>query len=199
MAGVYERVEALNAVSRRRAVGASERTASRTVFGAIPPGIADTLASDKFRAYEHRSIIFLGLTAAFVVFCLGNAWLLRDSPGLLIAAIVGIFFIEDFFSGVLHIVLDDPRNITSPLFARGALEFQAHHVLPKDIVRKPFFDVLGDLNPIVIGHLVVLGAITHFQNPVVNLLLGGKLLFAWWGQFSHRMAHESPDKRSGWV
>ncbi|MCB9788524.1 MAG: hypothetical protein H6744_17720 [Deltaproteobacteria bacterium] len=197
--GRYERVEALNDISRRRAVGASERTASRTVFGAIPPAIAATLGSASFRAYEHRSVPFLAATALFVAFCISGAWPLRESPWLLVCAVVGMFFVEDFFSGVLHIVLDDPRNIRSPLFARGALEFQAHHVLPKDIVRKPFFDVLGDLNPIVIGHVVVLGAITQFQYPVVNFLLGTKLLLAWWGQFSHRMAHEAPDKRGRWV
>ncbi len=199
VAGVYQRVEALNTISRRRAIGASERTASRTVFGAIPPAIADTLASSDFRAYEHRSVPFLAFTAALIVFFIGSGWLLRDQPLLLVVAVIGMFFIEDLFSGVLHIVLDDPRNITSPLFARGALEFQAHHVLPKDIVRKPFFDVLGDLNPIVIGHLVVLGAITQFQNPLVNFLLGAKLTFAWWGQFSHRCAHEAPEKRAPWV
>jgi hypothetical protein len=51
----------------------------------------------------------------------------------------------DFYSGVLHVVLDHPRHIAFPILGQPCLEFQWHHHIPRDIASKPFIQSCGDL------------------------------------------------------
>ena len=85
--GVYERVEALNVALRERAVGATERTASRAGFGAVPQEVADRLVDPAFRGYEHRFTPFIAATAAFTLFCMANLWYLGGQPWLIVAVV----------------------------------------------------------------------------------------------------------------
>lgn len=95
------------------------------------------------------------------------------------------------FVGVLHVVLDHPGNIPLPVLGQPCLEFQWHHRIPDDIVRKDFVDVVGDLN-VVCGILCGI----HYAysanmgtDAVAMQLTGLKLWMAYFGQFSHRSAH----------
>ncbi|GMI37255.1 hypothetical protein TrCOL_g10040 [Triparma columacea] len=96
----------------------------------------------------------------------------------------------DFFSGILHVALDDPRNIKLPLIGQAALEFQWHHAIPTDIVDKDFMDVIGDLNiavfPILAANMIVMD---YGRNRMMAIFMAMKLLMAYFGQFSHREAH----------
>jgi palmitoyl-[glycerolipid] 3-(E)-desaturase len=97
----------------------------------------------------------------------------------------------DIYSGILHVVLDHPDNIKLPVLGQPCLEFQWHHAIPDDIVRKDFVDVCGDLN-VVVAILSALNAyLLGFPNmSSVALTFGGlKCLMAYFGQFSHRSAH----------
>merc|ERR1712125_183636 len=63
---------------------------------------------------------------------------------------VAIMFLGYLYSGVLHVVLDHPDNISLPVLGQPCLEFQWHHAIPDDLVRKDFVDVCGDLNTVVL-------------------------------------------------
>ena len=56
------------------------------------------------------------------------------------------YFWYDLYSGILHVVLDEPANISLPFIGQPCLEFQWHHFIPSDIAREHFLDVAGDLN-----------------------------------------------------
>lgn len=103
-----------------------------------------------------------------------------------------MFLAYDMYSGVLHIVLDCPANISLPLLGQACLEFQWHHHIPTDIVRKPFIEVCGDLNvaAVIMCSIHVLWS-SQMGSQAVPLILGSlKLFMAYFGQFSHRTAHD---------
>jgi palmitoyl-[glycerolipid] 3-(E)-desaturase len=111
------------------------------------------------------------------------------SPVVTLACVTAMFLGYDVYSGVLHVVLDHPANIAVPVLGQPCLEFQWHHSIPDDIVRKDFVDVCGDLN-VVIGLLILLNAVLLPLDSGIALVMGGtKLLMAYFGQFSHRSAH----------
>lgn len=112
-------------------------------------------------------------------------------PLVVILMAMGTMFLGyDIYSGVLHVVFDHPANIALPILGQPCLEFQWHHSIPDDLVRKDFVDVCGDLNT-VIGLLIGINLyLLNWQTSGLTLVLGGtKLLMAYFGQFSHRSAH----------
>lgn len=103
-----------------------------------------------------------------------------------------VFLLYDLFSGVLHVVLDEPKNINLPIIGQPALEFQWHHLIPSDIARKDFSDVVGDLG-LVIPALMAINMVTaadYGNDSLAKMLLGMKVYMAYFGQFSHRSAHD---------
>lgn len=102
------------------------------------------------------------------------------------------FFAYDFFSGVLHVVLDEPKNINMPIIGQPALEFQWHHFIPSDISRKDFKDVLGDLFLVVpiVGTIQFFVAMDYGNEKIAVLLTACKFFMAYFGQYSHRSAHD---------
>jgi len=108
-----------------------------------------------------------------------------------VLSIITIFIGYDLYSGILHVVLDHPSNIALPILGQPCLEFQWHHAIPDDLVRKSFIDVCGDLNVVV---LIVIGinlCLLDLEKPSgVAFVIGGmKLFMAYFGQFSHMSAH----------
>lgn len=95
----------------------------------------------------------------------------------------------DLYSGILHVMMDHPDNISMPILGQACLEFQWHHTIPSDIVRKDFIDVCGDINMAVVIlvpiYVCVLGI-----NDMSLVMMGLKVLMAYYGQFSHRSAHK---------
>ena len=73
-----------------------------------------------------------------------------------------------------------------------SLEFQWHHHIPTDIVRKPFLEVCGDLNLAVCAMcgIHVLWSSQMGTRAVPLVLTALKLGMAYFGQFSHRSAHD---------
>lgn len=107
------------------------------------------------------------------------------------ASVVLMFVVYDLFSGVLHVVLDEPANIDLPIIGQPALEFQWHHLIPSDIVRKDFADTVGDLHvviPCLVGfNMWVCKDLASYQTSM--MLMGLKVYMAYFGQYSHRAAH----------
>lgn len=110
-------------------------------------------------------------------------------PLVSLACVGAMFLCYDIYSGITHVVFDHPDNIALPILGQPCLEFQWHHSIPDDLVRKDFVDVCGDLNTV----MAIVIAINLCLLPLdsgVGLLLGGlKIFMAYFGQFSHRSAH----------
>ncbi len=117
-------------------------------------------------------------------------------------AVLISFIWYDFFSGVLHVVLDNPDFISLPLLGQPCLEFQWHHHIPNDLASKSFLEVCGDLN-VIIGILSVLylcpGVAFVYRSPTAVTLVGSKILMAYFGQLCHCMSHTPSNRRPVWV
>lgn len=100
----------------------------------------------------------------------------------------------DLYSGILHVVLDHPSNIALPVLGQPCLEFQWHHAIPDDLVRKDFVDVCGDLNVVILILAVVNLYLLDLDSGVAMVVGGFKLFMAYFGQFSHKSAHSFGSK-----
>lgn len=100
-----------------------------------------------------------------------------------------MYVVLDFYSGVLHVVLDDEWNMKVPLLSQPAMEFQYHHHIPDDGCSRPFVEGMGDLNTIVGIHLVLFVALFvkgGYQDHMLLTAGGWKMLIAYWGIWNHR-------------
>lgn len=141
--------------------------------------------------YENR---FEPLTYFWAVMGLSTVTYFVVERGFLHLALYTVFMllVYDFYSGMLHIVLDNPRNISLPLLGQPALEFQWHHYIPNDITSKSLAQACGDLNGAVIASAIcyLLLAPCFEDKPSYAGVVGLKVLMAYFGQFSHRSAHD---------
>lgn len=115
-------------------------------------------------------------------------------PLALLATFVVFYFYIDFYSGVLHVVLDNPRFVTLPLIGVPCVEFQWHHTFPYDISTRRLFDVWGDLNVLLIVKSILLFGICGF-NTTTFMVAGVGYAWGYANQFSHRLAHTAPRNR----
>lgn len=126
--------------------------------------------------------------------CISAYFLLRYGfAGLGFAPTLGAFtimyFVLDFYSGVLHVVLDDEWNMNVPLLSQPAMEFQYHHHIPDDGCSRPFVEGMGDLNFIIGLHLALFTALFYRGGCEDKMLLttgAWKMLLAYWGIWNHR-------------
>jgi hypothetical protein len=141
--------------------------------------------------YVTRSapLVYFYLALGIVLFVMGASQL-----NLFVSLVcIGTMFLGyDIYSGILHVVLDHPSNIALPVLGQACFEFQWHHSIPDDLVRKDFVDVCGDLN-VVIGIISAINLFLLrdfvFTSSVAHVLCGSKIFMAYFGQFSHRSAH----------
>jgi Lipid desaturase domain len=118
-------------------------------------------------------------------------------PLIYVICVVTMFLGYDLNSGILHVVFDHPPNIAIPILGQPCLEFQWHHRIPDDIVRRSFVDVCGDLNVVVgVDFILQIYLLPMRTNPICLLLSGCKLLMLYYGQFSHRSSHSVGRKLS---
>jgi hypothetical protein len=140
--------------------------------------------------YQMRSavMVYLYSLSTFVLIACGISKLSLFASALSLAI---IFLGYDLYSGVLHVVLDHPDNIGLPILGQPCLEFQWHHAIPDDLVKKDFVDVCGDLNVVVLILAIINCLLLDIQKASgVAMVIGGmKLWMAYFGQFSHRSAH----------
>eukprot|EP00903_Cladosiphon_okamuranus_P021316 g19587.t1 len=118
-----------------------------------------------------------------------------------VGAFAVMYFVLDFYSGVLHVVLDDEWNMHVPLLSQPAMEFQYHHHIPDDGCSRPFVEGMGDLNVIVGLHLALFTALFVRGGCEDYMLLtagGWKMVLAYWGIWNHRQAHQLKSKRPRW-
>jgi hypothetical protein len=148
--------------------------------------------------YVTRSapLVCFYLALGVVLFTMGVSQL---NPLVSLVCIGTMFLGYDIYSGILHVVLDHPSNIALPVLGQACFEFQWHHSIPDDLVRKDFVDVCGDLN-VVIGIISAINLFLLrdfvFTSSVAHVLCGSKIFMAYFGQFSHRSAHSVGTKLS---
>lgn len=211
------RVEKLTAVAvaRAKATGKPLTTEYEYALGPMTPLRAGT------PVYQLRSALLVHayLVVGVVFVALGMAVI---SPLASALAVVLVFFGYDLHSGILHIVLDHPDNTFLPIMGQSCLEFQWHHLIPDDLVRKDFVDTCGDMNMLLPILLVinfylydapfkqvagVLRALYAFLRygvppdlsflPGVPMVVGGtKIFVGYFGQYSHRASHAVGARRT---
>jgi hypothetical protein len=134
-------------------------------------------------------LVYFYLSLGVILFLMGVSQL---HPLVSLACIATMFLGYDIYSGILHVVLDHPSNIALPVLGQACFEFQWHHSIPDDLVRKDFVDVCGDLN-VVIGIISAINLVLLrdfvLTSSVAHVLCGTKIFMAYFGQFSHRSAH----------
>jgi len=188
-----EKIDKLNETVARKtkqAVEAARGGKAQLAPEHVASGRKMSVAYSGFPVYQPRSHALV-----WAYCCVASLMLARGAPQLgvpmtvLCAAVM--FLAYDLYSGVLHVVLDHPGNIALPFFGQACLEFQWHHHIPDDICKKDFWDVLGDLN-VVVGLLTAIHFCWSSQwgaDPLALVLTGCKLFMAYFGQYSHKSAH----------
>ncbi|KAL3765639.1 hypothetical protein ACHAW5_000322 [Stephanodiscus triporus] len=175
----------------------------------LPPSVL--LSADGALVYPDR---WRSLPVAFAV---AACYLISLCPNIvmLVVGIVVMYFESDLYSGVVHVVLDDPKNLDrsnylmEAIMFQGCLEFQWHHAIPRDIVIKGLLSSCADLNVVVFANMIVIAMVHGVpfvaggddrdddddRRRLLWSLLGLKLLYGYFGQLNHLMAHESEGRR----
>lgn len=143
--------------------------------------------------FVKRSELAVWSLVCISVYFIVRHGLLGVGCALTVATFSVMYVVLDFYSGVLHVVLDDEWNMKVPLLSQPAMEFQYHHHIPDDGCSRPFVEGMGDLNVIVTIHLALYLAIYAHGGYQDSLLLcagAWKMLFAYWGIWNHRQVRE---------
>lgn len=167
----------------------------------LPPEVDLVLKTNKPSTVYKERVTLIPLV--FMVAHVANLFYQAFYHPFAVAA-AGVFswLYYDIYSGVLHIVHDNPIMMTMPVIGEPTLEFQWHHHIPQDLTSKSFLEVCGDLN-VVTPLIKVLYFAPYpffgFRNPMALILISWKLFFAFFGQLCHAMSHTPPHRRPKWV
>jgi hypothetical protein len=202
---------------------AARHLAKAKAAASLPPHVL--LQADGAFVYPRR------YRALPLVFVIAACYLITLSPNYyaLCLSVILLYFEIDFYSGILHIVLDNPLNlgrstyILEAVMFQGCLEFQWHHEIPRDIVYKGLLSSCADLNVVVMANMIAVALVhglpsitTMMMTNITNIIddntttttdkqnllwsiMGLKLLYGYFGQYNHLMAHTSPTARPALV
>lgn len=177
---------------------------------ALPPEVDAVIRTGKpSTVYKERWTVVPLFNVMFSIGSLGYALHLGLYREVVIAFLSSYVY-YDFFSGILHVLHDNPLLMKVPLTHDPCLEFQWHHHIPQDIASKSFLEVCGDLNLIIATLLVVYFApaigpfrygfgYTLADEPLAVCFACSKMLMSFFGQLSHSMCHMPPHRRPTWV
>jgi len=189
----YAQLNAKVATITRQKVDAARQDAR-----AGAPEAQYVIAADGAYVYPNRWHAVPPLAALLAVF------LMSQAPSVLaLVLLVPVMYVWfDLYSGVLHVCLDDVRNLggwKSTVLFQAAYEFQWHHSIPRDICIKSYLGCCADLNVIVSTSICL--NLPHLMagGGTMAALMGLKLVFAYFGQHCHRQAHNAPQNRPGYV
>ncbi len=121
-----------------------------------------------------------------------SAWFLVQSPPSALAACSTVVFtlvVTDLISGLLHVVLDNPRSLALRPIAGLAEGFQRHHKNPAKIYEMPLYQHLYVMHmPLTITFLVV----APLQNPGMHVAFLSMVAGLHLMQMAHLWAHLPP-------
>jgi len=165
----------------------------------VDPGTKWSVAAHKADVARRTPWPLLCIAAAIPVVSIAVLWRKSAELGeplwLILAVCLATYWV-DLMSGMLHLALDNPANLTSPAIKGLCLGFQQHHVNPAMIYK---MDMSDHLRPMVTALISfqVLGVLIHGYDCVglCVLLLLLTLLLPWM-QLCHRWAHLPASQRS---
>ncbi|CAM9169858.1 unnamed protein product [Ectocarpus sp. 4 AP-2014] len=178
---------------------AADKSTSGTVRSSVAQEIQFVLGG-RLPFVKRIETLVLGYVCMSVFFLIRYG-ILECGVAPTVGAFAVMYFVLDFYSGVLHVVLDDDWNMKVPLLSQPAMEFQYHHHIPDDGCSRPFVEGMGDLNFIVGLHLALFTALFVRGGSQDFMLLtagGWKMVLAYWGIWNHRQAHQLKSKRPRW-
>lgn len=167
-----------------------KRIARASIDGESLPAEMAWVAEHDHDVYQERFKPFVFVVLALCVYGIAQT----TQPLALLATFIFFYFYIDFYSGVLHVVLDNPSFVKLPLIGVPCVEFQWHHTLPYDISTRRLLDVWGDLNVLLFVKSVFLFGICGFTTTAF-MVAGVGYAFGYANQFSHRLTHASPRSR----
>jgi ubiquitin-conjugating enzyme E2 variant len=148
-------------------------------------------------------VVSLGYSKAFTYTMVGGmAWsvwaLVKSPPSLLHASIVVAFslIVTDLISGLLHVVLDNPRSLALAPIRGLAQGFQRHHQNPANIYEMPLYQHLYVMHmPLTFLFIAVL----PFQEPGMYVVFLSLVIGLHVMQMAHLWAHLPPERVPGFV
>lgn len=143
-------------------------------------------------------MISLGYSKTFTLtMVLGMAWsagaLVMSPPSVLDACCLVAFsvIVTDLISGLLHVVLDNPRSLDIGVIRGLAEGFQRHHEKPANIYEMPLYQHLYVMHmPLTFLFLVVL----PFQNANMYVVFLSMVVALHVMQMAHLWAHLPPER-----
>jgi len=93
--------------------------------------------------YQERSTLAVYFYFGVIAYCFSA---MLYSPAYLFLCLLIMMIHVDLYGAVLHVVLDHAPFCALPIIDAGCLEFQWHHAIPRDIVSKPFVQVVRILH-----------------------------------------------------
>lgn len=101
-----------------------------------------------------------------------------------------LFFLTDIQTGVLHLILDNPKSFQYPILSQPCLEFLWHHILPYDLGERYCIDIFGDLNTIMILEVSILEIMNYYhKKPIFHLIISFQILFIYFAIYCHHISH----------
>ena len=148
-------------------------------------------------------MVSLGYSKAFTyTMVAGMGWaawaLARSPPSLLHAAALVTFslIVTDLISGLLHVVLDNPRSLALAPIRGLAQGFQRHHQNPSNIYEMPLYQHLYVMHmPLTFLFIAVL----PFQDAGMYVVFLSLVVGLHVMQMAHLWAHLPPDRVRGAV
>ncbi len=143
-------------------------------------------------------MVALGYSKAFTVTMVGGmAWsgwaLVRSPPSLVSAACLCGFslLVTDLISGLLHVVLDNPRSLALGPIRGLAQGFQRHHQNPAQIYEMPLYQHLYVMHmPLTFLFIAIL----PFHDPGMYVVFLSMVVGLHLMQMAHLWAHLPPER-----
>ncbi len=115
-------------------------------------------------------------------------WIVRDPPEAwaILVMVVFCYFLTDLISGMLHIILDNPRSLDVAVIKPLAQGFQSHHEDPSGIYKMPLYKHLYVIHmPLTIFFVFALPV----HSSLVYVAWVAMVVMLHLMQMSHRWAH----------
>jgi len=130
---------------------------------------------------------------------LSGAWL-YPWPAMLVCLGISLVWVN-LYSTIMHYALDADEFTRLPVVGEAFITFQSHH-FPRwinTIHRKPVYDLLGELNPLVVINTVAPLALLQFRYREVFAAWGMLTVVGGYAMLCHRWAHTPPARKPALV
>jgi len=159
------------------------------VFGSYKA--SDEISGDANKAvanFPASLVVFVSIAAILAV---DGCWIFQNcltKPNVVL--FVAATFVVDLFSGVLHIVLDNPNFVQMPIIGPQCTSFQTHHDSPTRLLIVPWFGYLSEHHAILA--IVMATVIGNHKSRSLRVFLAYGAAMSELMMASHRWSHTHP-------